>query len=66
MEFNLPIRKYVDGPKKSVSLRLPKQLSRAIDNIAKKKGWPVTDLVVTVLDQYAQHENLLIKEAKNG
>lgn len=55
-KFNVPDRKYVDGPKKMVSWRLPESLMKQIDKKSKDKGWSTTELVVTVLDQYIQHE----------
>ncbi len=55
-EYNIPERKYVDGPKKMVSWRLPEKLMEQLDQIAKEKGWNTTELVVTVLDQFIQSE----------
>lgn len=55
-ENSIPDRKYVDGPKKMVSWRLPEKLMDKLDKMAKAKGWTTTDLVVTVLDQYLQQE----------
>jgi predicted DNA-binding protein len=57
-ENSIPERKYVDGPKKMVSWRLPEKLMAKIDNIAKKKGWTTTDLITTVLDRYIQEEEV--------
>lgn len=53
-EFQIPDRKYADGPKKMVSWRLPERLMEELDRTAKYKGWSTTDLIVTVLDQYIQ------------
>lgn len=53
-EYNIPERKYVDGPKKMVSWRLPEKMMEELDKTAKEKGWSTTDLVVTVLDQFLQ------------
>lgn len=55
-ENSIPERKYVDGPKKMVSWRLPEKLMSKLDAIAKKKGWTTTDLITTVLDKYIQEE----------
>ena len=55
-KYNLPKRKYCDGEKKMVSLRLPEKLWREIEEIAKDKGWTTTDAVSTVLDQFVQWE----------
>ncbi|MBC7540683.1 MAG: hypothetical protein H7281_17825 [Bacteriovorax sp.] len=56
-KFNIPDRKYVHGDKKMVSMRLPKDLITVLNKLSARKGWPFTDLVVTALDQYAQHED---------
>lgn len=56
-EGSIPERKYVDGPKKMVSWRLPEKLMAKIDDLAKKKGWTTTDLITTVLDRYLQQED---------
>lgn len=56
-DTQLPERKYVEGPKKMVSWRLPESLMKELDILAKAKGWTTTDLVVTVLDQYLQSQN---------
>jgi metal-responsive CopG/Arc/MetJ family transcriptional regulator len=55
-KFNIPKREYCDGPKKMVSMRLPENLLKELDKLASSKGWNVTDLVSTVLDQYIQWE----------
>lgn len=52
----IPNRKYTDGPKKMVSMRMPEKLWKKIEHLAQKKGWPVTDLITTVLDQIVQDE----------
>lgn len=57
-KFNIPDRKYCDGKKKMVSMRLPERLMKELEGLAKKKGWTVTDLVQTALDQYVQWENI--------
>ena len=55
-KFNVPNRKYATGDKKMVSMRMPEKLWAKINELSEKKGWPVTDLVTTVLDQYVQQE----------
>jgi len=55
-EFTIPDRKFVDGPKKMISWRIPENLIKEIEKVSKEKGWTLTDLVVTVLDQYVQSE----------
>ncbi len=61
-DFIIPGRKYATGSKKMVSWRLPETLMSEIEKMAKKKGWTVTDLVTTVLDQFIQQE----EESKNA
>ena len=56
-KFNIPGRKFSSGEKKMVSMRLPSDLMKALGEIAERKQWPLTEVVVTVLDQYAQQEN---------
>ena len=55
-KFNIPDRKYCVGDKKMVSMRLPKRLMDELEKLAKAKGWTVTDLIMTVMDQFIQHE----------
>jgi len=55
-KFNLPVRKYCDGEKKMVSLRLPKRLWEELECIAAQYGWTTTDVVTTCLDEFAQWE----------
>lgn len=52
---SLPKRKYCSGDKKMVSLRLPEELVKKLELIAKDCGWTVTDVVMTSLDDYVQH-----------
>lgn len=54
--IDIPTRKFVDGEKKMVSWRIPEALMKELEKIAKMKGYNVTELVVTVLDQYIQQE----------
>jgi len=56
VKFNIPERKLCSGSKKMVSFRLPEKLMEEIEKLAEKKGWTVTDLIQTVLDQYVQYE----------
>lgn len=53
-KFSLPKRKFCDGPKKMVSMRIPERLWDELDKIAKDYGWTTTDLVSTALDEFAQ------------
>ncbi|MGZ3775206.1 MAG: hypothetical protein ACXWQ7_15185 [Bdellovibrio sp.] len=55
-KFNIPKREFTNGPKKMVSMRLPETLLKQLEKIAEEKGWTVTDLVITALDQFAQWE----------
>ncbi|MBI3555222.1 MAG: hypothetical protein HY074_03025 [Deltaproteobacteria bacterium] len=52
----LPKRAFCDGEKKMVSMRLPENLMKVLDELAAAKQWTATDLVTTVLDLYAQSE----------
>lgn len=54
--FDIPRRKYCDGEKKMFAIRLPKKLLDAIQKDADDKQWSMTDLIVTVLDQYLQSQ----------
>lgn len=56
-KYSIPDRKYSSGEKKMVSMRLPSDLMKVLGEIAEKKQWPLTEVVVTVLDQFAQQEN---------
>ena len=56
-KFNIPDRKYCDGDKKMVSMRLPERLLKELNHLSEEKGWTITDLVCTALDQYVQWEN---------
>lgn len=55
-KYNIPKRNYCDGPKKMISIRLPENLMKEIDRLARENGWTTTDLISTVLDQYVQWE----------
>lgn len=61
MKYNIPDRKFCSEEKKMVSMRLPTDLMKKVRRIAADKGWEVTDLVMTVLDQYAQWEEKVSK-----
>ena len=52
--FDLPKRKYCDGEKNAVSMRLPAKLLKEINAIADESGWAMTDVVATALDQFVQ------------
>jgi predicted transcriptional regulator len=55
-KFNLPTRLFCDGDKKMVSMRIPARLMKALDALAKEKGWTTTDIICTALDQFVQWE----------
>lgn len=55
-KFNIPDRKYCGGDKKLVTMRLPESLMKELKKLALAKGWTVTDLIMTVMDQFIQHE----------
>lgn len=65
-KYNVPERKYADpnGTKKMVSMRLPEPLLERLNHWAAAKGWNVTELVVTVLDEYVQFEEAKEKSKK--
>ncbi|MBY0314003.1 MAG: ribbon-helix-helix domain-containing protein [Bdellovibrionales bacterium] len=52
--YNMPKRKYCSGDKKMISLRLPEQLIKKLEQIAEKHGFTVTDMVATSLDNFIQ------------
>jgi len=54
MEFNLPKREYCDGEKKLATWRLPEPLLTQLEKISKERGWNMTDVVITALDQFCQ------------
>jgi hypothetical protein len=53
-KYDLPKRKYCDGPKKMVSIRLPEKLVSEIDRIAESRQWAASDVIATALDEFAQ------------
>jgi len=55
-KYSIPDRQFALGRKKMVSMRLPEALMKELEKIAEKKGWNLTDLVTTILDQYLQYE----------
>jgi len=57
-KFNIPDRKYCGGVKKMVSMRLPERLMKELEKLSTEKGWTVTDLVQTALDQFIEWELL--------
>ncbi len=54
--FNLPKRKYCDGEKKLMSIRLPEKLLNELEKVSAEKGWTLTDVIATALDQFVQWE----------
>ena len=50
----LPRRTYTGGDKKAVGVRLPEELVKALEKIAKETGWTLTDVIQTALDEYVQ------------
>ncbi len=54
MEYNLPERKFCSGPKKLATWRLPETLLSQIEKVAEDRGWTVTEVVMTSLDQFCQ------------
>jgi hypothetical protein len=55
-KYNVPKRNFTSGPKKLVSYRLPEELLGRLEKVANDKGWSVTDVIITVLDQYVSFE----------
>jgi predicted transcriptional regulator len=55
-KFNIPDRRYCDGEKKLMSIRLPEKLLTELEALADRKGWNQTDIIATALDQYVQWE----------
>lgn len=45
---------YCDGERKLMSMRIPENLIREVERIAKDKGWSFTDVALTALDEYVQ------------
>lgn len=45
-----------DEDRKMVSVRLPKALLVQIERVAKRKGWPKTEIIQYALDQFCQME----------
>ena len=56
-EFNLPKREYCSGDKKMVSWRLPEMLLEELEKVADDRGWTLTDVATTALDQFVQWAN---------
>ncbi len=59
--YDLPKRVFMHEEKKPVTLRVPNDLKLALEGIAREKGRSFTDLVLTVLDQFAQQETVTKK-----
>ena len=55
--IQLPPRKYCDGGRKMVSMRLPERLWAELEKVAEGDGWSTSDVVLTALDQYLQWAN---------
>ncbi len=55
-KFQIPSRKFTQGPKKMISWRLSESMISEIEKVAADKGWNVTELVTTVLDQFLQEQ----------
>jgi antitoxin component of RelBE/YafQ-DinJ toxin-antitoxin module len=62
MKYNVPERKFCKGDKKMVSMRLPVDLMAEIRRIAEHKGIDVTDMVMTILNQFAEAEGKKTKK----
>lgn len=55
--FNIPDRKFGSDDKEMFAVRLPKPLVVELKRIVERKGYDnLTELVITALDQWAQHE----------
>lgn len=52
--FNLPKRKFCDGPKRLFSIRLPEPLLKEVERIAQERQWDLSEVVMTALDEFAQ------------
>jgi len=55
--YNIPKRVYLEGDKKLFTIRIHLKLQEALQKEAKKRGYNLTELIETVLDQYLQLEN---------
>lgn len=49
---SLPKRHYTKGTRKLVGFRLPDELKKQIESLAKELGWTITDVAQTALDSY--------------
>lgn len=54
MKFVITKRKYQDKEKTKLTLRVPVPLITELRIIAEDNGWNVTDIILTVLDQFVQ------------
>lgn len=61
---SLPKRHFTSGARKLVGFRLPTELAKAIKKLADDRGWNVTDVAQTALDQYVHSEQQ--KKVKGG
>ncbi len=53
-------RVFIRGKAVPVSFRMPILLKEALETIAKEKGYTLSNIVLTVLDQYAQQETKVL------
>lgn len=60
VKYLIPKREFTEGERKVISIRVPNELKMILEEISSDKGRTLTDLILTVLDQYAQQE--LIKK----
>jgi len=56
-KYIIPKRVYTEGKTKLISLRIPVALNDVLLAIALEKGRKISDIIVTVLDQFAQQES---------
>lgn len=56
--YKIQKRVFMQGEKKPITIRMPSELKSALEAISREKGRNFTDLILTVLDQYAQQETI--------
>lgn len=56
INYAIPDRKYCSGDKVMFSARLPDTLVKELERVANQKGWSMTELLITAVDLYLQHE----------
>ena len=59
----LPTRLFALGKTQPLFIRIPKSLMKEVKFIGFERGWNQSDIIITALDQYVQHER---KKRKNG